>query len=288
MPELPEVTALARFLTEQAAGQAVARIDVLAISALKTFRPPISDLVGATVRAAGHRGKFLVVSFDSAHLVTHLARAGWLHWREQVPTGPARPGKGPLALRVRLDGGAGWELTEAGTRKSLAVYVVTDLDDVPGIERLGPEPLDASFDVEALAVILRGQRKQIKGLLTEQSSIAGIGNAYSDEILHTAKLSPFALASTLDEAEIERLYAAIRGILTDAVERCVGQGAATLKAEKRSGLRVHGRTGETCPVCGDRVREVSFATSSLQYCPTCQTGGKLLADRRMSKFGIRE
>ena len=288
MPELPEVTALAQFLARQATGQAVARVDVLAISALKTFAPPVSDLVGATVRGTGHRGKFLVVSFDSAHLVTHLARAGWVHWRDEIPAGPARPGKGPLALRVRLDSGAGWELTEAGTRKSLAVYVVTDLQDVPGIARLGPEPLDAAFDAEALAAILRGQRKQIKGLLTEQSSIAGIGNAYSDEILHTAKLSPFAMAANLGEAEVERLYAAIRGVLTDAVERCLGQGAATLKAEKRSGMRVHGRTGQACPVCGDKVREVSFATSSLQYCPTCQTGGKLLADRRMSKFGIRE
>ena len=288
MPELPEVTALAQFLARQATGLAVARADVVAISALKTFDPPISELVGSTVRGAGRRGKFLIVSFDSAHLVTHLARAGWLHWRDQMPPGPSRPGKGPLALRVHLDSGAGWDLTEAGTHKSLSVYVVTDPNDVPGIARLGPDPLDASFDIRALTAVLNGQRKQIKGLLTDQTAVAGIGNAYSDEILHVARLSPFALAANLDEGEVERLYAAIRGVLTDAVERCLGQGAATLKAEKRSGMRVHGRTGEACPVCGDKVREVSYATSSLQYCPTCQTGGKPLADRRMSKFGIRQ
>ncbi|HEV2639414.1 MAG TPA: DNA-formamidopyrimidine glycosylase family protein [Actinocrinis sp.] len=288
MPELPEVAALAQFLTRQATGLAVTRVDVAAISALKTFDPPISGLVGRTVRGASSRGKFLVVSFDGAHLVTHLARAGWLHWRDQLAPGPTRPGKGPLALRVHLEGDTGWDLTEAGTRKSLSVYVVPDPADVPGIARLGPDPLAETFDLATLTAILRGQRKQIKGLITDQSVIAGIGNAYSDEILHVARLSPFALAANLTDEETLRLYTAIRDVLADAVERCLGQGAATLKAEKRSGLRVHGRTGEPCPVCGDEVREVSFATSSLQYCPTCQTGGKPLADRRLSKFGITQ
>ena len=288
MPELPEVTALARFVARQATGHTATRIDVVAFPALKTFQPPISGLVGSTVRGASRRGKFLVVTFGSAHLVAHLARAGWLHWREELPAAPARPGKGPLALRVHLDSGAGWDLTEAGTHKSLAVYVVADPDDVPGIARLGPDPMDPAFDVEALAAILGRHRKQIKGLLTDQGVIAGIGNAYSDEILHVARLSPFALAANLGRDEVERLYAAIRGVLDDAIKRCVGQGAATLKAEKRSGLRVHGRTGEPCPVCGDTIRQVSFATSALQYCPTCQTGGKPLADRRLSKFGIRD
>ncbi len=287
VPELPEVTALAAFLTERASGLAVERIDVAAFSALKTFDPPIASLTGATVRGALRRGKFLAVRFDETYLACHLSRGGWLQWRDEMPSAPAKPGRGPLALRVHLEGGCGWDLTEAGTQKRLAVYVVRDLMEVPGIARLGPDALDPGLDVAALAALLADRRKQIKGLLTEQSTIAGIGNAYSDEILHTAKFSPFKLASTFTPEEVERLHAAIRTVLTDAAERSVGQRAATLKEEKKTGLRVHRRTGEACPVCGDTIREVSFSDSALQYCPTCQTGGTPLADRRMSKFGIR-
>lgn len=288
VPELPEVTALAVFLAERAGGLAVERIDVAAFNALKTFDPPLSSLSGAKVRGAGRYGKFLSVEFDGTHLITHLSRGGWLQWRGELPTAPARPGKGPLALRVRLEGGCGWDLTEAGTQKRLAVYLVSDPQQVPGIARLGPDALDPGFDAAALGALLAGRRKQVKGLLTEQTAIAGIGNAYSDEILHTAKFSPFKLASSFTPEEVERLYAAMRTVLSGAVDRSVGLRAATLKAEKKTGLRVHGRTGEACPVCGDTIREVSFSDSSLQYCPTCQTGGAALADRRLSKFGIRD
>ncbi len=135
-----------------------------------------------------------------------------------------------------------------------------------------------------LAGLLAQRRVQVKGALTDQRVMAGIGNAYSDEILHTAKLSPFKMTDRLDAAEVARLHAAMQEELNDAVNRSIGQGAATLKSEKRSGLRVHARTGLPCPVCGDTIREVSFADNSLQYCPTCQTGGKPLADRRMSKL----
>ena len=287
VPELPEVTALAVFLAERAGGLAVERIDVAAFNALKTFDPPLSSLVGAKVQGAGRYGKFLSVDFGGTYLITHLSRGGWLQWRDELPAAPARPGKGPLALRVHLEGGCGWDLTEAGTQKRLAVYLVGDPQQVPGIARLGPDALDPAFDAAALGALLTDRRKQIKGLLTEQTTIASIGNAYSDEILHTAKFSPFKLASSFTPEEVERLHAAMRTVLNDAVERSVGQKAATLKAEKKTGLRVHGRTGEACPVCGDTIREVSFADSSLQYCPTCQTGGAPLADRRLSKFGIR-
>jgi formamidopyrimidine-DNA glycosylase len=162
------------------------------------------------------------------------------------------------------------------------VYVVRDPAEVPGVARLGPDALD--LDLPTFAALLADQRGQLKGALTDQEAIAGIGNAYSDEILHVARLSPFAIAARLDAGAVEVLYAAMRQVLSDAVSRSIGQRAATLKAEKRSGLRVHARTGLPCPVCGDTVREVSFADRSLQYCPTCQTGGKPLADRRMSKL----
>lgn len=284
MPELPEVESLAVFLQERAVGHAVARIDVLAISALKTYDPPITALNGLTVTAVGRYGKFLDLDVDGIHLVIHLARAGWLRWKDEIPNTLLKPGKGPMALRVHLDDGSGFDLTEQGTKKGLAVYVVRDPQQVPGIATLGPDPLADSFTVESLAEIVNGRRTQIKGVLRDQRIVAGIGNAYSDEVLHVAKMSPFKIAATLTDEDVQTLYTAIQTTLRDAVERSAGLAAGLLKAEKKTGLRVHGRAGQKCPVCGDVIREVSFADSALQYCPTCQTGGKPLADRRLSKL----
>jgi formamidopyrimidine-DNA glycosylase len=284
VPELPEVQALVDFVAERAVGQVVARVDVAAISVLKTFDPPVTAVQGLEITGAARFGKFLDLDVSGVHLVTHLSRAGWLHWRDQLPAVPPRPGKSPLALRVHLASGAGFDLTEQGTQKRLAVYVVRDPHDVPGIARLGPDPLADEFTLEGFQAVIQGDRSQIKGLLRDQSKIAGIGNAYSDEILHAARLSPFKSAAKLSSEELETLYRALRDVLLDAVARAHGLSAADLKAEKKLGMRVHGRAGQACPVCGDTVREVSFATKSLQYCPTCQTGGKPLADRRMSRL----
>lgn len=285
VPELPEVEALAAYLRERAVGRTVDRFEVAAINALKTYDPPPSAIAGRTITGAGRRGKFLDLHLGEppVHLVVHLARAGWLHYRESFTSPlPLKPGKGPIAIRVRLDDGSGFDLTEAGTQKSLSAYLVVDPALVPGVSRLGPDVLDV--DADLFAERLRGRRGQIKGVLTDQEILAGVGNAYSDEILHTAKLSPFALTNRMTEAQFGHLYAATREVLAAAVARSVGQRAAELKGEKRAGLRVHARTGLPCPVCGDTVREVSFADKSLQYCPTCQTGGKPLADRRLSKL----
>ncbi|WP_458249348.1 Fpg/Nei family DNA glycosylase [Streptomyces sp. MAI_2237] len=285
MPELPEVEALKDFLTEHLVGHEMVRVLPVAISVLKTYDPPLSAVEGRKVTAVRRHGKFLDLATDGGpHFVTHLARAGWLQWKDRLPDGPPRPGKGPLALRVALETGEGFDLTEAGTQKRLAVYVVQDPHEVPGIARLGPDPLADTFDERAFAELLEPERRQIKGALRDQGLIAGVGNAYSDEILHAAKMSPFKLAASLTPEETTRLYVALRTTLTEAVERSRGLAAGRLKAEKKSGLRVHGRTGEPCPVCGDIIREVSFSDSSLQYCPTCQTGGKPLADRRMSRL----
>ncbi|NJP26753.1 Fpg/Nei family DNA glycosylase [Microbispora hainanensis] len=290
MPELPEVEALAEFLREHSVGRAVIGVDVTAFQALKTVDPPVTALAGLLVTGVARHGKFLDVDCDGLHFVTHLARGGWLRWRDDL-TGakPVRPGKGPLAVRVRLspgeDGRApGFELTEAGTQKRLAVYVVRDPQDVPGIAGLGPDPLSEDFTPDLLKTIVSGSRTQIKGLLRDQKVIAGIGNAYSDEVLHVAKMSPFKIAGTLTDGQVADLHDAIVSTLRDAVGRARGLAAKDLKSEKKSGLRVHGRTGEACEVCGDTIREVSFADSSLQYCPTCQTGGKPLADRRLSRL----
>ncbi|MFF1699645.1 Fpg/Nei family DNA glycosylase [Streptomyces sp. NPDC058257] len=284
MPELPEVEALRAFLTDHIVGYEIVRVLPVAISVLKTYEPPLAALEGRTVTAVARHGKFLDLDADGLHLVTHLARAGWLHWKDRLPDGPPRPGKGPLALRVALETGEGFDLTEAGTQKRLAVYVTDAPAEIPGIARLGPDPLTPDFDEDRFAGLLAGERRQIKGALRDQSFIAGVGNAYSDEALHAARMSPFKLTSSLTEEDVHGLYVALRATLTEAVERSRGVAAGRLKAEKKSGLRVHGRTGETCFVCGDTIREVSFSDSSLQYCPTCQTGGKPLADRRMSRL----
>ena len=294
MPELPEVEALALDLGGRLDGHTIKTVFVAQFSALKTFDPPLRALEGGAVESVTRHGKFLdltVVGGDvPLHLVMHLARGGWVRWKDEVPTLPPKPsGRNPLAVRVVLDDQSGLDVTEAGTKKRLAVYVVRDPQDVPGIASLGPDPLTDDFTLERLREILAAEgRKQIKGVLRHQGTIAGIGNAYSDEILHAARMSPFKPAATLiegdDDGELVILYDAIRITLGDAVDRSRGLAASELKSEKKSNLAVHGRAGETCPVCGDVVRQVSFSDSSLEYCATCQTGGKPLADRRTSKF----
>jgi formamidopyrimidine-DNA glycosylase len=305
MPELPEVEALADHLRRHAVGLPVGRVDVSAFSVLKTFDPPVTALYGQTVTGANRWAKYLGLQVGELHLITHLSRAGWLRWSDKLAAAPLKPGKGPIALRVHLGtpgeapgsdvaagaapgsdvaaGAApGFDLTEAGTQKRLAVWLVDDPMKVPQIAALGPDAL--ALDPDGLAAALKGNGGRIKTVITDQKVIAGIGNAYSDEILHVAKLSPFATAGKLTDAQLAHLHDAMISVLTDAVTRSVGQGAAMLKGEKRSGLRVHARTGLPCPVCGDTVREVSFADKSFQYCATCQTGGRVLADRRMSKL----
>ncbi|CAJ1494509.1 DNA-formamidopyrimidine glycosylase family protein [[Mycobacterium] kokjensenii] len=285
MPELPEVEALADHLRRRAVGATIGRIDVAALSVLKTFDPPVAELHGRAVTGAHRWGKYLGVQAGGLYLIAHLSRAGWLRWSDRLAPAPLRPGKGPIALRVHLGtpGQApGFDLTEAGTQKRLAVWLVDDPAKVPGIAGLGPDALAVGAD--DLVRLFAGNTGRIKNVITDQKVIAGIGNAYSDEILHTAKISPFATAARLTHVQLVGLHDAMGRVLGDAVDRSVGQQAATLKGEKRSGLRVHARAGLPCPVCSDTVREISFADKSFQYCPTCQTGGKVLADRRMSKL----
>ncbi|MFF2244105.1 Fpg/Nei family DNA glycosylase [Arthrobacter sp. NPDC058130] len=287
MPELPEVAALADFLDQHLRGAVLAKIQPVSFAVLKTADPPYSALEGRAVTGVSRFGKFVSMEAGGLFFVFHLARAGWLRFTDAPTDTQLRMGKGHIAARLTFSGASGpvgMDLTEAGTKKSLAIYVVRDPHDVPGIAALGPDPFSPGFDVDTFAAILASSSQQIKGVLRSQGVIAGIGNAYSDEILHAARTSPFAIAKSLDPAEVQRLYDAIHSILGTAMEEATGKPPNELKDTKRSHMRVHGRTGEACPVCGDTVREVSFADSALQYCPTCQTKGKILADRRTSRF----
>ncbi|WP_448222751.1 DNA-formamidopyrimidine glycosylase family protein [Gordonia iterans] len=310
MPELPEVAALAAFLDGRTAGLPVRRVDVASLSVLKTADPPYTALAGRTVSSVGRIGKYLIVTTvpglstgsrgvgsgsgqePTIALVIHLSRAGWIRWSEHLSPKPPRPGgKGPIALRVHCGlPGEGFDVTEAGTQKRLAAWVVRDPHEIERIATLGPDALALSRD--EFAALLAGDSptspgtggRRLKTVLTDQRTLSGIGNAYSDEILHAARLSPFATAKSLNEDAVTALYDAMRATLLDATARLEGRGAATMKSEKRTGLKVHARTGLPCPDCGDTVREVSYADRSFQYCPTCQTGGKVLADRRMSRL----
>ena len=284
MPELPEVQALVDFLRERTDGLAIVGIELGSISVLKTYDPAPTSLHGLPISNVTRHGKFIDVEAEGLHLVFHLARAGWLRWSDALAVTTIRASKSPIALRCRLSDGSGFDLTEAGTRKRLAAYIVREPAEVPGIAHLGPDPMADDFTAADFAALLEGRRTQVKGLLKDQGFLAGVGNAYSDEVLHVARLSPFALASGLDAEQTQGLYDALRSTLASAVSVASGKPAKELKDAKRAGMRVHGRTGQPCPACGDVVREVSFADSSLQYCPTCQTGGKPLADRRMSRL----
>jgi formamidopyrimidine-DNA glycosylase len=306
MPELPEVAALADFLRARTSGRTVATVEVGSIAALKTFDPPVEALAGGSVTGVDRHGKWLdlVVSPAPAralpdgaplHLVFHLSRGGWVRWSDALSTKPVRPSLGGssrgaiLALRVRLDDGSGFDLTEAGTRKRLAVHVVRDPAEIEMVASLGVEPLAPEFTAEVLAGLLSAKNQQVKGLLRDQRAIAGIGNAYSDEILHAGRFSPYKQTRSFTPEETARLHAAIGEVLAEAIAAASGKPAKELKDAKRAGMRVHGRAGLPCPgwngiPCGDVVHEVSFADRSMQYCPTCQTGGKPLADRRMSKL----
>jgi formamidopyrimidine-DNA glycosylase len=284
VPELPEVQALCSFIDERARGLRVERCELSSFAALKTFEPPLDSLRGKVLRACARRGKYICMDFDGIWLVLHLARGGWLKWSESLPKPNARARRSPLALRVGFADGAGFDVTEVGTEKRLAIWVVRDPSEIEALATLGPDPLDPAFDASVLAKVLSEEHGTVKNALTRQQVVAGVGNAYSDEALHAAKLSPFKPASKLDPSEVARLHDALVSVLGEAVDRTSGLGAGELKGDKKRSMRVHGRTGEPCPECGDTVREVSFATKSLQYCPTCQTGGKPLADRRLSRL----
>lgn len=285
MPELPELAVMAAKLDELVVGQRLARLELGSLAALKTVRPSLQELEGATVSSVTRLGKHLLVGVGSGPwLVLSLGRAGWVRWRPTLPEARARLGRGPLVLRVGMDGGAGLEVTEAGTEHHVGLWVTERPGSLERLSNLGPDPLAAEFDAAVLGRALQGRRGWLKTALTDQRVLAGIGNAYSDEILHAARCSPFTPVERLDEALLDRLARSIVVTLRRAVEAAEGLELHELKDSKRAGMAVHGRAGLACPDCAGTVREVAFAERSLQYCPTCQTGGRALADRRLSRL----
>lgn len=281
MPESPEVQELASFLMAHTSGRDVISFDVLLPKALKSPHPAPSDLVGRRIAAVSRIGKMIdiaAVDVDGGevHVIVHFGHDGWALWHESAPDGLARAGEATLMARVRLDDGSGVDLTDAGQWKALTIHIVPRIDDVPAVAKLGLDPMGEEFDVARFAAILAGRKKQIKALLQDQSAFAGIGNAYSDEILHAAKISPLTHAASLSGDDVARLSDATRRVLVEATRARVGIAPPELRAAKHAALRVHRKTGSACPVCGDTIREFRFSGAVAQYCPNCQTDGVVL------------
>lgn len=282
MPELPELDAAVDQLRDRLVGRSLRDFHVAAFSVLKTAEPSHTSLAGRQLTGVSRRGKFLLLEAEGRFAVTHLALAGWLKLGERQPgeRPPAR--SGPLAVRLDFDDGARLDLTEQGKRKSMALWITDDPNSLERIKRLGPEA-DA-VTVEELSEMLGATSSRLKTVLTDQTVMAGIGNAWSDEILHRAKLSPFAAANKLNMEQARTLHTAVQEVLAEVRDALTNVPLDRIKAKKKSLFGVHDRTGQACPVCGATVAEVSYVDRSLQYCPSCQTGGKKLSDRRMDRL----
>jgi formamidopyrimidine-DNA glycosylase len=278
VPESPEVQALAEFVSTRAVGRTISAVEVVLPRTLKAGAA--ADLIGCRIAAVDRRGKLLDLTLtgeEERHLVVHWGHDGWLVWHDTTPAGTRRAGSAALVARFRLDDGAGFDLTDAGQWLGLSWFVVAHAVDVPAVAKLGPDPTGPAFTCDDLARIVGGRRKQLKALLQDQAAVGGIGNAYSDEILHAAKLSPVVHASALTAEEVDRLFEAARSILLRAMQNRRGLPPGGLKDDKRGDMRVHRRPGEACPVCGRTIAELTFSGAAAQYCPTCQTGGVPLA-----------
>jgi formamidopyrimidine-DNA glycosylase len=274
MPELPEMQALAERLDAHLKGKILKRIDVLQFSALKTFEPDIASLKGQELRGTDRRGKYVLFDFDEARLAMHLSQGGRVDLEE--PPKSTRP-KGAVA---RLNfGDAAMLLKEYGSERKAGLWVLAPGDDGP-LAELGPEPYDEAFE----RLIMEGDdRRRIHTMLRDQRTVAGIGRGFTDEILHRARLSPYDTLASLDEDARRRLVAATRDSLDEGLAReRKRKGGLPTKLEGR--FRIHHHHGEPCPRCGDTMRRVSYESYEITYCPTCQTGGKILADRRMSRL----
>jgi formamidopyrimidine-DNA glycosylase len=285
MPELPDITIYIERLRELLLGHPLQRVRVRSPFLVRTFEPPIDSLTNETVREFRRSGKRIVFCFDDdLYLVLHLMISGRLFWK---PPGAALPGRRGLAA-FDFDTGS-LLLTEASTRKRASVHVFRGEAALAEIDRGGLEPLEISL--AAFSERLHSENRTLKRALTDPRLFSGIGNAYSDEILHAAKLSPVTLTSRLDDEAVARLYQAVRSVLDHWISRTrqeVGAGFPENVTAFRDGMAVHGRFGKPCPACSTRVERIRYANNEVNYCPRCQTEGKLLADRGLSRLLARD
>jgi formamidopyrimidine-DNA glycosylase len=275
MPESPEVDALAGAPCERLLGARIADIDLDEFGAFTTRSRALAELRDRTVTGIRRFGKHLAIDTDGPSLVVGFGRSGWLRWDvdaeaevESASDAEAKPA--PVIARISFEGGDAVLLTDAGGWLSVSLSIADDPADLRAIAKLGADPAAADFTATDLDRVLIGRRKQLKALLQEQESLSGIGNAYSDEILHVARLWPLLHASDLDEAQRAALFEAVRAVLGDAFAARRGIPIDQLKAAKVAAMRVHGRTGEACPVCGGTVADVPGSKGAAQYCPICQ------------------
>lgn len=276
MPELPEMQALSERLAEVMVGQTFAGAQPIQFAGLKTYAPDPQSLVGQAITDVGRRGKYVVITFaEGVRILLHLSQAGRLD--VETPAKTTRPKQG--VVRWRLGDGTGILVKEFGTERKAGWWVLAPGDDGP-LDRLGPEPGTPEF-AELIRTNVEGRR--IHTLLRDQRVVSGMGRGYTDDALFKAKLSPYAMFKSLEPDDRERLLAAIDQVVADGLveERKIESGYPTKKVKH---WLVHNKHGEPCPVCGDTLRRVSYESYEITYCPTCQTGGKILADRRLSRL----
>jgi formamidopyrimidine-DNA glycosylase len=287
MPELPELIVYRDRLEAALLGRRIDRMGLRDSFVLRTVDPPAAAAEGRRVTRVLRRSKFLILEAEGPLcLAFHLMLAGRLHLKREEKF---RPHPRRTVLSVHFDGGTVLEMTEAGKERRASLHVLRRLSDLPRIER-GVEPLSEEFTAELLGTALRERNRQLKGALRDQELISGLGNAYSDEILFAARLSPLRMTGRLDDDEIARLHAAVR----DTLEHWIGRIRAACPDELpvkqdvwRRGMAVHGKSGSPCPRCGGIISRISYQDSETCYCPDCQNEGRLLADRRLSRLGIR-
>jgi formamidopyrimidine-DNA glycosylase len=275
VPELPEMQALAERLDPALSGSPLSEYEPLQFSALKTYDPPPEALLGTTLSSVGRRGKYLILRFGDLRLLIHLSQGG----RVDLEDPPKRTKPKGSVVRLRLDGSPSLLVKEFGTERRAGWWVL-GLGDQGPLEKLGPEPDGQGFE----RLILEGEdRRRVHTILRDQRTVAGLGRGYTDDVLHRARLSPYATLEGLGEEERRALLDAVRDVLAEALE-AERRRTGGLPTKIGDHFTVHNRYGTPCPRCGDDLRRVSYESHEVAYCPTCQTGGKVLADRRMSRL----
>ena len=280
MPELPELEAFVLAQREALTAEPIAAVPVAHFATVKTIDPPLASLAGQRFTAVGRRAKRLLFTASGGDtLMVHLMSAG------RLAVGAKRLKTAMLV--VEFESGPELMMSESGHKRRAGVWLLRPDALAAELAHIGPEPLDPAFTPAALRATLEAHPHQLHAFLRDQRAIAGIGRAFANEILHAAMLSPYQRSATLSDEELARLHAAITGVLGAAVERLAPLSGAGLTTKADRGYAVHDRLGQPCPRCGEAIRHVSFDEHTVFYCPTCQTGGRILADRRLSRL-LRE